>query len=84
MGTTTRVYRLTRYAHGGGCACKIPPGDWVRPATDLSTVDEAEALLLAGAQTSGGLLLAGEMPGAPVIGELVPRDRYGGRLIAVR
>ena len=20
-------YRLTRYAHGGGCACKIPPGE---------------------------------------------------------
>ncbi len=19
--------RLTQYAHGGGCACKIPPGD---------------------------------------------------------
>jgi selenide, water dikinase len=58
--------------------------DWVRPQADLSTVDETEALLLADAQTSGGLLLAGEIPGAPVIGELVPRDRYGGRLIAVR
>jgi selenide,water dikinase len=46
--------------------------DWVRPETDLSTVDEVEALLLADAQTSGGLLLAGEIPGAPVIGELVP------------
>src|SRR5947209_5649416 len=20
-------YRLTQYAHGGGCACKIPPGE---------------------------------------------------------
>jgi selenide, water dikinase len=20
------TYRLTQYAHGGGCACKIPPG----------------------------------------------------------
>jgi selenide,water dikinase len=46
--------------------------DWVRPRTELSTVDEAEALLLADAQTSGGLLLVGEIPGAPVIGELVP------------
>jgi len=46
--------------------------DWVRPRTDLSTVDESEALLLADAQTSGGLLLVGEIPGAPVIGELVP------------
>jgi selenide,water dikinase len=47
--------------------------DWVRPHADLSAVDEAEALLLADAQTSGGLLLGGEVPGAPVIGEFVPR-----------
>ncbi|WP_019806935.1 selenide, water dikinase SelD [Saccharomonospora halophila] len=47
--------------------------DWVRPHTDLTGVDDATALLLADAQTSGGLLLAGEVPGAPVIGELVPR-----------
>ncbi|RBM18362.1 selenide, water dikinase SelD [Prauserella sp. PE36] len=46
--------------------------DWVRPHTELG-VDEETALLLADAQTSGGLLLAGEIPGAPVIGELVPR-----------
>jgi hypothetical protein len=32
-----------------------------------------EELLLADAQTSGGLLLAGEIPGAPLIGELVAR-----------
>jgi selenide, water dikinase len=48
--------------------------DWVRPHTDLSAVSEDEALLLADAQTSGGLLLAGEIPGHPVIGELVPRE----------
>ena len=47
--------------------------DWVRPHTDLDAVSEDEALLLADAQTSGGLLVAGEIPGAPVIGELVPR-----------
>ena len=50
--------------------------DWVRPHTDLSGVDDLEALLLADAQTSGGLLLAGEIPGAPVIGEVVPRGEY--------
>jgi selenide,water dikinase len=55
--------------------------DWVRPGTDLSRVDETEALLLADAQTSGGLLVAGELPGAPVIGELVPR---GDHLVVVR
>ena len=47
--------------------------DWVRPHSDLSAIDEDEALLLADAQTSGGLLIAGEIDGAPVIGELLPR-----------
>lgn len=55
--------------------------DWVRPHVDLSGVDEEEALLLADAQTSGGLLLAGEIPGHPVIGELVP---YAGSTVVVR
>jgi selenide,water dikinase len=54
--------------------------DWVRPHSDLG-VDEEEALLLADAQTSGGLLLAGHIPGATVIGELVPRQEH---LIVVR
>src|SRR5699024_3279502 len=45
--------------------------DWVRPHL-AADVDEDELLLLADAQTSGGLLVAGEVPGAPVIGELVP------------
>ena len=49
--------------------------DWVRPHIELS-VSEDEALLLADAQTSGGLLIAGEIPGAPVIGELVPRTDH--------
>ena len=47
---------------------------WVRPHADLSGIEETEALLLADAQTSGGLLLAGEVAGLPVIGELVPRQ----------
>jgi selenide,water dikinase len=50
--------------------------DWVRPHADLSEIGEDEALLLADAQTSGGLLIAGEIPGAPVIGELVPRGDH--------
>jgi len=50
--------------------------DWVAPHVDLSAVGEDEALLLADAQTSGGLLIAGEIPGAPVIGELVPRGEH--------
>jgi selenide,water dikinase len=44
---------------------------WVDPHTTWGAVNEIERLLLADAQTSGGLLLAGELPGATVIGELV-------------
>ena len=47
--------------------------DWVRPSL-ASAVDEDELLLLADAQTSGGLLVVGEVPGAPVIGEIVDRQ----------
>jgi selenide,water dikinase len=46
--------------------------DWVRPHTDAPGVGTDELLLLADAQTSGGLLVAGELPGYPVVGELVP------------
>jgi selenide,water dikinase len=49
--------------------------DWVRPHLQ-ATVDETELLLLADAQTSGGLLLAGEIPDAPVIGEFIPRGEH--------
>ena len=47
--------------------------DWVLPHADVGAVGEDDLLLLADAQTSGGLLVAGELPGAPIIGELVPR-----------
>jgi selenide,water dikinase len=47
--------------------------DWVRPFLDADGIPEDELLLLADAQTSGGLLVAGEVPGYPVIGELLPR-----------
>ncbi len=47
--------------------------DWVSPHLDRGSASEQECLLLADAQTSGGLLLAGEVPGAPVVGHLVPR-----------
>jgi selenide,water dikinase len=45
--------------------------DWVKPRLD-ATVDADELLLLADAQTSGGLLVIGEIPGAAVIGETAP------------
>ena len=46
--------------------------EWVRTHLD-ATVGEDELLLLADAQTSGGLLVAGEVPGAPVIGHFTAR-----------
>lgn len=46
--------------------------DWVRPHLDVATtVTENDLILLADAQTSGGLLVIGEVPGYPVIGETV-------------
>lgn len=53
--------------------------EWVEPHVEwhgTSESDELERLLLADAQTSGGLLLGGEIPGSPVIGELVPRGEH--------
>ncbi|HZE16854.1 MAG TPA: selenide, water dikinase SelD, partial [Mycobacterium sp.] len=41
--------------------------EWVQPHLQ-SSVSETQLILLADAQTSGGLLLAGEIPGATVIG----------------
>jgi selenide,water dikinase len=55
--------------------------DWVTPETDPGSVGEEDRLLLADAQTSGGLLLVGEIPGAPVIGELVPGEGKSLRLM---
>jgi len=55
--------------------------DWVLPHTDTGGISEQDLLLLADAQTSGGLLVAGELPGAPVIGELIPR---GGNVLVIR
>jgi selenide, water dikinase len=51
--------------------------DWVRPHLDTVGLPEDELLLLADAQTSGGLLVAGIVPGHPVIGELRPPSADG-------
>lgn len=46
--------------------------DWVRPhLTAAEHITDDDLLLLADAQTSGGLLLIGEVPGYPIIGETV-------------
>jgi selenide,water dikinase len=56
--------------------------DWVREHLD-SHVSDDELVLLADAQTSGGLLVAGELPGHPVVGRLLPR-RGDGTTITIR
>ncbi len=53
---------------------------WVEPHLDQGGFGEEDLLLLADAQTSGGLLVAGEIPGSPVVGELVPFDGAAMRL----
>jgi selenide,water dikinase len=55
--------------------------DWVKPHSDFDGVSETDVLLLADAQTSGGLLVAGEVPGGVVIGEL---QAYDGAAVRVR
>ncbi len=54
--------------------------EWVAPHL-LSQVDADELLLLADAQTSGGLLVVGEVPGYPVVGHL---EEVGSSLLRVR
>jgi selenide, water dikinase len=57
--------------------------DWVRPRLRLGPgVTEDDLLLLADAQTSGGLLVVGELPGHPVIGHTT--ERRAGAGIEVR
>lgn len=48
--------------------------DWVSPHVDAGNdIQEDDLLLLADAQTSGGLLVVGELPGHPVIGYTTDR-----------
>jgi selenide, water dikinase len=71
FGLLGHLHKLARAS--GGTRRNL---DWVTPHVDLGGCGEAEVLLLADAQTSGGLLVAGEIPGAPVVGELVPRGEH--------
>jgi len=75
-------------ARAAATAGYVPGGsrrnlDWVSPHLDSGPYDDVTQLLLADAQTSGGLLLAGEIPGASIIGELVAA-RDDGVTIALR
>lgn len=59
--------------------------DWVRPHLDVGPgITEDELVLLADAQTSGGLLVVGEVPGAPVIGHTVAVKEGTGPRITIR
>jgi selenide,water dikinase len=74
-----RAVPLIDGARAAARAGYVPGGtrrnlDWVAPHADLGAAGEEDLLLLADAQTSGGLLIAGEVPGAPVIGELRPQE----------
>src|SRR5438128_184012 len=40
--TTAAAIRLTQYAHGGGCACKIPPGELEQVLAGLTAADPAD------------------------------------------
>src|SRR3954466_6925796 len=58
--------RLTQYAHGGGCACKIPPGELeavVAGLTATGPADPAAELVVGlddGAAPGGGRLAGGQ------------------------
>lgn len=59
--------------------------DWVRThLTADSGISEEDLLFLADAQTSGGLLVIGELPGYPVIGETVALPQRDEELVRVR
>ncbi|NKE10576.1 MULTISPECIES: selenide, water dikinase SelD [Kocuria] len=60
--------------------------DWVRPHLEAgSGITEEDLLVLADAQTSGGLLVVGELPGHPVIGETAaPTDGMPAGQVTVR
>ena len=45
---TTTAIRLTQYAHGGGCACKIPPGELENMVRDLVGTGPSDVELLVG------------------------------------
>lgn len=81
-----RVVPYLAGARAAASAGYIPGGTrrnlaWVAEYTDAAAgVGELEMLLLADAQTSGGLLVAGEVPGAPIIGELTAPGEYALRI----
>src|SRR3546814_19339039 len=85
---TSSLIERAAVAIDNGCRTSLADGfvpggsrrnlDWVRPHLD-SELSEDELVLLADAQTSGGLLVAGEIPGYPVVGEVRSEERRVGK-----
>ncbi|MGH3333779.1 MAG: selenide, water dikinase SelD, partial [Nocardioidaceae bacterium] len=46
MTATSAGIRLTQFASGGGCACKVPPGELERVPVGLPTSREGGDLLV--------------------------------------
>ena len=90
VGVLNNRHKTTGEVFPEAVAADFVPGGtrrnlaWVAPSL-TADVEDDELLLLADAQTSGGLLCAGEVADYPVIGELVPAGSLGdGVVIAVR
>ena len=67
MTSSTRI-RLTQYAHGGGCACKIPPGELESMVAALGPVSlPGAAPLLIGLDTGDDAAVAELAPGLAVV-----------------
>src|SRR6185312_9446903 len=52
-------YRLTQYAHGGGCACKIPPGELEELVAGLTGFEHPDLLVgLAGGDDAAAIRIS--------------------------
>jgi len=63
--TTTQTRRLTQYAHGGGCACKIPPGELESVLAGLAGVAPPD--LIVGLDTGDDAAVVRIEPGTAVV-----------------
>jgi selenide,water dikinase len=59
--TAAPKIRLTQYASGGGCACKIPPGELEEAVAGLLP-DRAQRGLLIGLEHGGGAAVVRLVP----------------------
>ena len=45
VGAGSTAYRLTQFAHGGGCACKIPPGELEEILSGIATMTSPDLVV---------------------------------------